>query len=243
MNRRLFISVAGALVAAPASLFAADEAAPEEGKKKKRKRNGMKDDKNEAAAEFVPLFNGKDLTGWAGVDAQEGTWKVEDGKLVVEKGHGGWLRTEREYRNFVLKLEFNLTPGGNSGVFLRAPLAGNSAYEGLEIQVLDHFHEMYHKPGAEIRDVQYTGSIYDLVPSADPKAIKPAGEWNSYVITHRGDKIKVELNGVLVADANLADYQKDIAKHPGVGRKEGYIGLQSHDSRVEFRNIMLRELK
>jgi len=240
------MTIAGALAAAPAGIFAQDEPAKdepanEEKKKRNRKDKDMKKEKE--PKEFVPLFNGKDLTGWANVGAADGTWKVEDSKLVVEKAHGGWLRTEKEYANFILKLEFNLTPGGNSGVFLRAPLEGNAAYEGMEIQVLDHFHEMYQKPGAAIHPGQYTGSIYDLVPSADPKAIKPAGEWNSYVITCRGDKIKVQLNDVKLVDANLADHQAAIEKHPGIGRKTGYLGLQSHDSRVEFRNIMICELK
>lgn len=85
MKRRLFMTMVGALAAAPASLFAADEAAPEDDKKKKRKRNGMKKGQDETPKEFVPLFNGKDLTGWANVGAADGTWKVEEGKLVVEK--------------------------------------------------------------------------------------------------------------------------------------------------------------
>ncbi len=195
-----------------------------------------------AKEEFRPLFNGKDLSGWIPVDCKDGTWKVESGNLIVEKAEGGWLRTDREYKDFTLKLEFNLTPGGNSGVFLRAPLQGNGAFEGLEIQILDHFHEMYQKPGAAIKPEQYTGSIYDLFPGRDPKAIKPAGTWNTYEITHHGDHVKVVLNGVVMNDVNLEEKRDRIAEHPGIGRKEGYIGLQSHGSKVEFRNILIREM-
>jgi len=200
-------------------------------------RFGFAEDKD-----FRPLFNGKDLSGWELVGCKEGTWKVEGGELVVEKAEGGWLSTDREYKNFVIKLEFNLTPGGNSGVFLRSPRTGNPAYDGLEIQILDHFHEMYHKPGQEIHPAQYTGSVYDVVPASNQKAIKSAGEWNSYEITHNGDQIKVVLNGTTIVDTNLEEQHARIKDHPGIGRKQGYIGLQSHGSKVKFRNLSIREL-
>ncbi len=196
-----------------------------------------------AADEFKSLFNGRDLTGWVNVGTKEGAWKVEGGNLVVDRAEGGWLRTDREYKNFVIRLDFKLSPSGNSGVFLRAPIQGNSAYEGLEIQILDHFHPDYHKPGAEIRPEQYTGSVYDLVAASDTKVLKPVGEWNSYEITHDGDHIVVVLNGKKIVDTDLSKLHSHIDKHPGLGRKQGYVGLQAHNGRIEFRNLAIRELK
>lgn len=185
---------------------------------------------------FKPLFNGHDLTGWVPMSKKPEAWGVKDGVLYVENGDG-WIRTDREYKNFILKLDWKLPPGGNSGVFLRAPLAGDGAYQGLEIQILDHFDPQY----KDIKPAQFTGSVYDVVP-AKQEGLHKAGEWNSYVITHDGDHIKVVLNGITINDTNLAEHREHIDKHPGLGRKEGYIGLQSHGSRVDFRNIMIKEI-
>ena len=124
------------------------------------------------AAEFHSLFNGKDLAGWVVVETEPGKWHVQDGELVIDKAHGGWIRTDREYADFVLKLEFNLTPGGNSGVFIRAPEKGNGAFAGMEIQMLDHFHEQYQQPGngpgclprsAQLHPVKYSSEDFSFV--------------------------------------------------------------------------------
>jgi hypothetical protein len=125
---------------------------------------------------------------------------------------------------------------GNSGVGLRAPLTGDPAYQGMEIQILD---DANYK---NLRPTQYTGSIYDVVgPSKN--VTKPAGEWNQYVITAKGPKITVELNGTKIVDANLDDYKAEHGKkHPGLLREKGHIGLQSHDGRVEFRNLYVKPL-
>lgn len=186
---------------------------------------------------YIPLFNGTSLTGWTQVRGREGAWRAEDGLLVVEGGGGGWLRTEREYENFILELEFKLPPGGNSGVFLRAELQGDPAYTGLEIQVLDHFDERY----AGIRDYQFCGSVYDLVP-AKQEGLKRAGRWNAYEITHDRNHLVVVLNGVTIVDTDLGEQMHRLDTHPGLARTRGYIGLQNYDSRVEFRNVRIREL-
>jgi hypothetical protein len=164
---------------------------------------------------------------------------VEDGKIVCPRDGGGNLFTEKEYANFILRLEFKLSEGGNNGIGLRAPYHGDAAYQGMEIQVLDDPAPVYES----IRPAQHCGSIYDVFP-AKQGALKPAGEWNAYEITANGRRIRIRLNGTLVVDADL-DTVKDPAvlkRHPGLARPTGHIGFLGHNSRVEFRNIRLKEL-
>ena len=192
---------------------------------------------------FVSLFNGKNLDGWTLVqkaDTGRG-YVVEDGKLVCPADGGGNLLTDRDYANFVLRFEFRLQAGSNNGIGIRAPLAGDIAYTGMEIQILDHGDEKYK---GWLKPFQRHGSIYDVVPAL-PEALKPVGEWNQEEITAEGRRIKVTLNGVVLVDANL-DSVTDaevLKKHPGLARATGRVGFLGHGSRVEFRNIRIRELK
>lgn len=183
------------------------------------------------------LFNGEDLSGWERASDDAGEWHAEDGLLYTEGG-GGWLSTTERYDNFKLELEYRLPEGGNSGVFLRAPREGNPAYEGLEIQLLDDEAEPY----AGLEPWQYTGSIYD-VKAPSKKASKKAGEWQKMEIIADGSEFKVRLNGVTINKANLVHHMNRVDEHPGLKRRSGYIGLQNHNSRVEFRNITITEIK
>jgi hypothetical protein len=188
---------------------------------------------------FLPLFNGKNLDGWRLMGGVGPGYVVEDGKIVCPRNGGGNLFTEKEYANFVLRLEFKLSEGGNNGIGLRAPYDGDAAYQGMEIQVLDDSAPVYEN----IRPAQHCGSIYDVFP-AKQGALKPAGEWNAYEITAKGRRIGIRLNGALFVDADL-DTVKDPAvlkRHPGLARPTGHIGFLGHNSRVEFRNVRLREL-
>ncbi len=189
-------------------------------------------------AAWKPLFNGKNLTGWEAIDGPIAGWHVDDGMLSCGGGSDGtgWLSTTDEYKNFELELEFRVPPGGNSGVFLRAPHTGNPAFEGMEIQVLDDDAPIY----ATIKPAQHCGSLYGLA-AAKPGAIKKAGEWQKYNIVCDGQRVKVTLNGTVVVDANLADYQND-ATHPGVKRTQGFIGLQNHGTQIAYRNLRIRNL-
>ena len=190
---------------------------------------------------FAPLFNGKDLAGWKTYDAKNDVWAAEDGMIVCQGGGGGWLGTEREYANFVLRLEYRLKPGGNSGVYIRAPEKGHISRVGMEIQILDDNDPQY----ARIDFYQYTGSIYHVV-APTRRAGKPAGQWNTMEIRAEGREIVVVLNGKKIVDANLDRCLKDpaIAKeHTGLARTTGRIGLQSHSERVEFRNLRVKEIK
>lgn len=203
---------------------------------------------------FTPLFNGKDLTGWVygrRGDAENKTGKgyqVENGVLVATREDGGNLFTEKEYADFILRFEFKLTENANNGIGVRAPLTGDAAYAGMEIQVLDDSGSQY----TDLRPAQYHGSVYQMFP-AKRGFQKPVGEWNSEEITVKGRRITVTLNGVTIVDANLDDVTDEavLAKHRDLSRPEGsrgiantkgHVGLLGHGTRVEFRNIRIREL-
>jgi hypothetical protein len=189
---------------------------------------------------FTPLFDGKDLDGWQVFGGKKEAWGVEDGMIVTKSGGGGWLLTDKEYADFEIRVDFKMSEGGNSGVALRAPLQGNVSYSGMEIQLLD---DVWHKEHLkDLKPVQLTGAIYGVVaPSKD--ALKPVGEWNTIDITAKGRQITIVLNGVKTVDANLDDYKEASEKdHPGLNRVKGHLGLQSHSNRVEFRNVLVKEL-
>jgi hypothetical protein len=191
---------------------------------------------------FVPIFDGKTLNGWTLFDKGKGSgYLVEDGKIVCPPDGGGNLLTDKEYADFVLRFEFKMEPGGNNGIGIRAPLAGDIAYSGMEIQILDHDHERYK---GRLKPTQRHGSIYDVFPAV-PEALKPAGEWNQEEITANGRKVKVTLNGKVLVDANLDDVKDEavLKKHPGLLRAAGRIGFLGHGTRVEFRNIRIKELR
>jgi hypothetical protein len=199
------------------------------------------DDKDKGVPEgFEPLFNGKDLTGWVvnkGGNMDRWGAAEAEGVIFTKGGGGGWLMTEKEYGDFELRLQYKVPEKGNSGVGLRSPLEGDPAYVGMEIQILDD-------PSYKgLRPAQHTGSIYDVVAAEGwDKAQKPQGEWNQYRIVAKGRKVMVELNGTKLVDADLDDYKSRADKHPGLLREKGHIGLQSHDGRVEFRNLYLKPL-
>jgi Domain of Unknown Function (DUF1080) len=194
-----------------------------------------------AEAGFTPLFNGKDLTGWTLVKKSGSGYVVENGTLVCPDDGGGNLLTEREFSDFVLRFDFKLTPGGNNGIGIRAPLAGDIAYSGMEIQILDHDHEKYK---GWLKPAQRHGSVYDLI-AASGENFKPVGEWNSEEIAVTGKRVVVTLNGKKITDADLSTIKNPevLKKHPGVLRTSGRIGLLGHKSRVEFRNIRVKETK
>ena len=154
---------------------------------------------------FTPLFNGRDFTGWVygkranGVENRSGKgYQIENGVIFSTKEDGGNLYTEKEYADFVFRFDFKLTENANNGIGIRAPLEGDAAYVGIEIQVLDDSGSSYTK----LQPYQYHGSIYGMVP---PKRgfQKPVGEWNTEEITARGRRITVKLNGTTIVDADL----------------------------------------
>jgi hypothetical protein len=182
-----------------------------------------------ASAAPVSLFNGRDLTGW--VVMHGGDWTVEDGVLVGKNGtnwttnpelSGSWLRTEKQYDDFVLELEYAINQKGNSGIFIRSALEKNPAFTGYEMQIYDDAGREPRKSSA--------GALYDVV-AASKNMSKPAGEWNQVRITCEGQRIRINMNGV------------DIIDYTGDRRTRGFVGLQNHDAHavVKFRNIRITE--
>ena len=192
-------------------------------------------------AEPTPLFNGKDLSNWI-ITGDTNVWKVEDGVIVCEGGGGGWLLSKKEYADFTLNCDYRwLKPGTNSGIALRTPKEGNPAYAGMEIQLIDDDGwEDVHK--FKLAPYQHTGSIYDVQPAKATKN-KPIGEWNKITITCNGPKVTIEVNGETIVDTKLTNYPKKMETHPGLKRDSGHVGVQSYNTRVEFRNITIEELK
>ena len=152
-------------------------------------------------------------------------------------GEGGWLSTTEQFAVFELALEFRVPADGNSGVFCRTPREGNPAYEGFEVQVLDDYAAQY----ATLKPWQYTGSVYGLA-APSRRVTLPAGTWQRMFVRSEGPKITVWVNGFLVTEADMSQHQDKIQEQPGVARTNGYIGLQNHGSRLEYRNIQIREL-
>ena len=194
----------------------------------------------EAGDGFTPLFNGRDLEGWTG-DTKG--YAAEDGKIVIRPElASGNLYTAREYEDFVLRFEFKLFPAANNGLGVRAPLEGNAAYAGMEIQILEDGSPAYWG----LRPYQYHGSIYGVVP-ARRGFLRPPGEWNAEEVTVKGRRVTVSVNGATVVDADLdaasAGETIDGRDHPGLRRESGRIGFLGHGSLVEFRNIRIKELK
>ncbi|HPG39305.1 MAG TPA: DUF1080 domain-containing protein [bacterium] len=184
------------------------------------------------------LFNGKDLTGWQVVGNTPDTWQVADGILYTNGGGGGWISTLKQYGNFKLDLEFRLPPNGNSGVFIRAPREGDAAYVGMEIQVLDDGGSEY----TTLQPWQYTGSIYGVLAPAG-RYTKPAGEWQTMQIVCINTLVQVTVNGHEIINADLLNYMHRTDTHPGLRNRKGYIGLQNHSTKIEYRNIKLEELE
>ena len=190
---------------------------------------------------FNELFNGKNLEGWVG---NKDAYKAIDGMIVVDPnggGSGGNLFTVDQYSDFILKFEFQLTPGGNNGLGIHAPLKGDTAYMGKELQILDNTADKY----AELQPYQYHGSVYGIIP-AKRGHLNPVGEWNKQEVMVKGSKIKIILNGSTIVDGDFLEASKngtmDNKDHPGLERTRGHIGFLGHGDVVRFRNIRLKDL-
>ncbi len=182
-------------------------------------QNGLS--KEETDQGFVSLFDGKSLKGWKGAATQ---YTAADGLLVCEKKGSGNLYTEKEFGDFIFRFEFKLEPNGNNGVNVR----------GHEIQILDDYAPQ-HK---NLKDCQYHGSIYCKVP-AKRGHTKKAGEWNTQEIHVKGSQWKVTVNGVVIVDTDIA---KVVGLEALAKRAKGPIGFMGHGSRVEFRNLRVKDL-
>lgn len=191
---------------------------------------------------FVSLFDGKTLKGWQGWLGGLDDYVIEDGVLVYKQGGSkGNLYTIKEYSDFIFRFEFKLTPGGNHGVGIRAPLAARPHLAGMEIQILDDDAPCW----AKLKPYQYHGSIYGCVP-AKRGHLKPVGQWNSEEIMCRGSLVRITLNGAVILDVDLKilgdKHPNGEPYPPGLKSRKGHVGFDGYGIRTEFRNIRIKEL-
>jgi len=170
---------------------------------------------------WITLFDGRSLSGW--IPEQGAKWHVSAGVLIGDAGEDGWLRSSRQFGNFLLKIEYRDSPKGNSGVFLRATKESNLADPSnpagsYELQINNEDEKWA------------TGSIENFIQRLVP--VNPApNQWHSYNVEVRGDHLVATLDGTKVLDGHDPRF------------KVGYIGLQHHkDNKIEFRKIKVKPL-
>lgn len=191
---------------------------------------------------FKPLFNGKDLSGWVAV--LDSPWTVEDGVLVARQNPAGrregesWLLTETDYRDFILRLKFRITPGGNSGVFFHDPIPRPERLAAAQGAAPPW--EAGYEVNINNDEPNYpTGSIWDIAKG--PKGLQKEGEWNTLQIRVEKDKVWTWVNGRPALEGAA------LPPRPREARA-GAIGLQRHgtpqyrDKVVEFKEIEIAEL-
>ena len=203
---------------------------------------------------FELLFDGKTLDKWHG---NKTNYVPDNGTIYVSAGYGdnGNLYTNKKYSDFVYRFEFAfLEPGVNNGIGIRTKDGVDAAYDGMEIQVLDHDAPVY---AGWLREYQQHGSVYGIIPSK--RVVFPAlGTWNTEEIRAEGDHITVTVNGEVILDGNIREacqghnmapegaqenpYTVDHQSHPGLFNKDGYISFCGHGEGVRFRNIRILDL-
>jgi 3-keto-disaccharide hydrolase len=184
---------------------------------------------------YRSLFNGVDLSGWQGAgEPAEKCWRVQSRLLQCTGTVGPWLRSAAEFGDFNLRLDYQVSAEGNSGVYVRVPADGNHHREndtlppaGFEVQVLDDAAPK-HK---DLKDYQFSASVYDIA-GATRRVSKPAGQWNTLEIDAREQEIIVTHNGIVVVEVNAETF-------PLIKLREtkGFLGLQNHSTLVSFRNL------
>ena len=209
------------------------------------------------------LFDGNTPDGWRsarGGGFPSTGWAVKDGMIMVtetggeEAGNGGDIVTTRTYNNFELSVDFKTSPGANSGIMYFVDLDlipwhnGHGSPVGFEYQILD---DALHPDAKRGKNGDRTvASLYDMIPAAADKPIKPVGEWNTARIVVRGKHGEHWLNGVKVLeyDRDSPEFKAILAESkyhvfPEYGQSAGgYLLLQDHGFPVWFRNIKIREL-
>ncbi len=186
---------------------------------------------------FRSVFNGLDWNGWAGPVEN---YFIDRGTIVCKPGKGGTIFTKKEYGDFHLRFEFQLPPGGNNGLAIRYPGQGDAAYHGMcELQVLDNSAEKY----AGLKEWQYHGSVYGQ-KAALRGYQRAVGQWNFQEVRVQGSHIRVELNGHVILNQDLAAIETPPSgrEHPGRTRLRGHFGFAGHNDPVRFRRVEIREI-
>jgi hypothetical protein len=200
---------------------------------------------------FVPLFNGKDLSGWVPVNVHPKTFFVKDGEIVTTGQPIGYMRSDKQYENFILEMEWmhvNKDKVGNSGLFIwgdTLPVVGSPFTRGIEVQVLVNL-EYKDKEGRVTASSH--GDVFSIQgatckpdrPHPNPKNMrcipsefraKGGGEWNHYRVTAKDGAIKLAVNGKEVSGVS------ECKPH-----RKGYLALESEGAECHFRNIKIKEL-
>jgi hypothetical protein len=198
---------------------------------------------------FQSIFNGKDLTGWIGAT---GNYMVEQGAIICKPDQGGTLFTEKQYGDFLVRLEFKLPPAGNNGLAMRYPGEGHGTWDSFcELQVLDDGHAMYNDPGHrkfyDLNPQQAHGSVYARIP-AHRGYLRPTGQWNFQECTLVGTTVKVELNGFVILDADVskadpATFMYPLDKFKGRDVMKGHFGFNGHNDPVRFRSLRIKTIQ
>ena len=207
--------------------------------------NTLTDAEREAGWQL--LFDGRTTDGWRGYMHQDlpAGWQVVDG-LLTRVSRAGDIVTTDTFSDFELVFEFNVEPGGNSGIFIRAIEGPAQIWHAApEYQILD---DERHRDGAS--PLTSTGANYAVHP-APRGVVRPAGQWNEGRILVDGHRVEHWLNGQKVVEYELgsADWKRRVAdskfvEWPEYGQaRSGHIGLQDHGSRVAYRNIKVRALR
>ena len=201
-----------------------------------------------SAPPFAELFNGKNLNGWVNVNTADDTWRVKDGMLICSGHPIGVMRSEKQYENFVLHVEWmHMEPGGNSGVFVWSSAQPNPATrlpDGVEVQMLELDWVKLNTRDGRTPPLAYVhGELFGVngvktVPD-NPRGersmsienrCKGRGEWNTYDVVAVDGVIKLSVNGVFVNGISRSS------------QKKGYLCLESEGAEIHFRNIRLMEL-
>ena len=200
------------------------------------------------AARFVSLFNGRDLAGWVNVNTAPDTWSVRDGLLVCSGKPLGVMRSEKQYENFVLHVEWmHMERGGNSGVFLWSaarPDEESRLPDGVEVQMLELDWVKLNERDGKVPPIAYVhGELFGVggveVSPDNPRGersmsienrCKGRGEWNTYDVVAVDGVVKLSVNGKFVNGIS------------GSTRRKGYLCLESEGAEIRFRNIRILEL-
>jgi hypothetical protein len=199
--------------------------------------------------QYKDLFNGKDLTGWVNVNTKPETWKVQDGMLICSGHPIGVMRTEKQYENFILHVEWmHLEAGGNSGVFIWADGTvpeGKQLPKGMEVQMLElEWPKLNPDKDGKPRHPGYvSGELFGAnglkITPDNPRGersmstemrCKGKGEWNVYDVVAVDGVVKMSINGKFVNGVSKATQRK------------GYLCLESEGAEIHFRNIKIMEL-
>lgn len=180
--------------------------------------------------EWEPLFNGKDLTGWKTIGSEK--WSVQNGEIVGEAagGHGGFVVTERQYKQFEVSLQFSPDTAGNSGLFYHTSFDPSGKFlNGVQVEIdgtVNHHTGGLHEP---------YGRSWVIWPAPENESVMRPGQWNDLLVKVVANRVITRLNGVPMIDFT----------DPKPKNSDGVIGLQLHGGRsmkIRFRNILIRDL-